>query len=160
MKTSLVVLASLALATALPAQSAAVAPAPANPPSLHSNVRLPSGLLWAALDVNRDGELSPSEIENATVSLAGLDVNEDGWLSLDEFRRAAGANGRSRHLGQATDFNLLFALDANHDECLQGIEMSNAVASLRRLDLDGDGHITRSELRTPLGASTRLAARL
>ena len=46
-------------------------------------MRLP---VIAALDANRDGEISASEIENATAALKKLDHNKDGKLDLAEMR--------------------------------------------------------------------------
>jgi hypothetical protein len=43
------------------------------------------------------------------------------------------------------------ALDANHDGVIDAQEISNASASLRTLDKNGDGKLTRDELR-PAGA--------
>ena len=39
-----------------------------------------------ALDANKDGALSASEIANATASLKALDANKDGQLTRDELR--------------------------------------------------------------------------
>jgi formylglycine-generating enzyme required for sulfatase activity len=46
-----------------------------------------------ALDTNRDGELSASEITNAAASLKSLDKNGDGNLSRDEMRPADSSGG-------------------------------------------------------------------
>jgi hypothetical protein len=42
---------------------------------------------------------------------------------------------------------LISALDANHDGVLDEQEISNAPAALRKLDKNGDGKVTRQELR-------------
>jgi EF hand len=44
----------------------------------------PGPLIMAALDTNRDGELSPEEIRNAAAALKTLDHNHDGVLDLSE----------------------------------------------------------------------------
>lgn len=48
-----------------------------------------------ALDTNRDGELSASEIANAAASLKTLDKNGDGNLSRDEMRPENGGQGQA-----------------------------------------------------------------
>ncbi|MEO7270860.1 MAG: hypothetical protein ABIX28_05365 [Vicinamibacterales bacterium] len=52
--------------------------------------------LLRALDADRDGALSQSEIAGAAAALTTLDVNHDGQLSSEEFRPAApgGPGGR------------------------------------------------------------------
>ena len=46
--------------------------------------------------------------------------------------------------------NLLFeALDTNHDGVIDANEIANAPAALKTLDKNGDGKITRDELRPP-----------
>lgn len=46
----------------------------------------PPGPLFAALDTNRDGELSAPEIRNAARALRTLDTNRDGKLDRHELR--------------------------------------------------------------------------
>jgi hypothetical protein len=41
------------------------------------------------------------------------------------------------------------ALDTNHDGTLDATEIANASASLKTLDKNGDGQLTRDELRPP-----------
>lgn len=49
--------------------------------------------LMAALDANKDGEISAEEIANAATALKALDKNGDGKLSRDEIRPARGPRG-------------------------------------------------------------------
>src|SRR6185503_8337494 len=105
------------------------------------------GSLLAALDSDRNGSLSASEVAAAPVVLTALDLNEDGMISPDE-QQANQVGGRlARNRRGATSFNLVFTLDANHDGDIQLLEIANAVSSLKRLDRNGDGELTPDELR-------------
>ena len=54
----------------------------------------PANPIMAALDTDRDGELSQSEIENAVIALKKLDRNNDGKLAGDEIRPRGPRGGR------------------------------------------------------------------
>jgi hypothetical protein len=108
-----------------------------------------------ALDTDKNGEISGAEIDGGPASLATLDKNADGNVSVDELHppRPAGAptppadaakvrSDRLRHLDP-----LMLALDADHDGALSVTEIKNAVASLKVLDANSDGKLTRDELR-------------
>lgn len=103
--------------------------------------------ILAILDTNRDGRLSAREIAAAPLTLAALDLDEDGIISPEELR-ARNAEGQIVRVWHgATATNIVFTLDANNDGDLQSLEIANAVSSLRRLDRNGDGELTPSELR-------------
>jgi EF hand len=55
----------------------------------------PPNLLFNAIDVDGDGELSPKEIAKASQSIAKLDTNKDGIITEDEVRppRPGGRRG-------------------------------------------------------------------
>lgn len=53
-------------------------------------MRLP---VIAALDANKDGVISKSEIENAAVALRKLDQNKDGKIDAEEMRPSFGGRG-------------------------------------------------------------------
>jgi Ca2+-binding EF-hand superfamily protein len=50
----------------------------------------------AALDANKDGVISKSEINNAAAALRKLDKNGDGELDAEEMRPTRPEGGRSR----------------------------------------------------------------
>lgn len=50
--------------------------------------------IFITLDVNKDGELSKEEIDNATVALQKLDKDKNGKLTEDELRPDFGGFGR------------------------------------------------------------------
>lgn len=52
-------------------------------------------LILSALDANRDGELSQTELRNAPVTLHKLDKNGDGQLSREETRGQGGGRNQS-----------------------------------------------------------------
>lgn len=114
-------------------------------------------LIFAAIDLNRDGVLSAAEMTNAPTALRALDLNEDGMLSVDELRRfelsqpaetTAMAAPRAPRTGRVSPgFILAFTLDANHDGLIQTMEMANAATSLKALDVNGDGQLSLRELR-------------
>ena len=82
---------------------------------------------------------------------AALDANGDGMLSPEEF---AGRHDAMRTVAQRRAFE---RLDADGDGVLSAAEMSGgALDRLRRLDSDGDGTVTRREMRA--GARARLDA--
>lgn len=149
----------LAVACGLSAFTA-LAQQPAGPPGEHHGPppghRPPPSPLMMVLDTNRDGELDAAEIANASAALLTLDKNGDGKLTAEELRPPpppGGTNhlnfgpppGRLPHPGP-----LLAALDTNKDGVLDADEIANASTSLLRLDVNGDGKLSREELRPKL----------
>jgi len=64
-------------------------------------------------------------------------------LSLNAQDKPA-ENGKGQRRGGNP---VIAALDANHDGEIDANEISNAPAALRKLDKNGDGKLTRDELR-------------
>lgn len=104
--------------------------------------RPPPNPLIEAIDADADGVLSPEEIENAAAALRKLDKNNDGRLTEDEMRPQFGRGpggpegpggpggpegpGEGRRRGPAAP--------------------EQFVAQMLKLDSDGDGKISESEL--------------
>jgi len=121
----------------------------------------PGHPLVRVLDTDHDGEISSAELANASASLRTLDANSDGSLTLDELRparperpadaatppadrpaRGGGRGGQPRPVAP-----MMLALDADQNETLSPAEIANASASLKALDLNGDGKLTPDEFR-------------
>ncbi len=123
---------------------------------LHASASRRVSAVVAALDVNRDGALSDTELAHAPMLLRALDLNDDGIHTVAELRGEApqhrsdrlGSGARTSRTGRpGPGFTLAFALDANHDGDIQTMEIANAASSLRTLDLNRDGQLTADELR-------------
>lgn len=129
-------------------------------------------IIVRTLDADRNGELSASEIANASAAILTLDANKDGIISPDELRpvrpanaptppadapgRPEGAPGRppggpgrpEAAPGHPRPVDpVMLALDANGDRALSAVEIANAPASLAALDANKDGKLTFDELR-------------
>lgn len=131
----------------------------------------PPNPLVAALDADKDKEISADEIANASEALKTLDKNADGKLTREELRP-----GRPKKDGDAdaeadadTDAGeekkdkekqrprggeghrppppLIKALDADGDHEISADEIAGAPAALKALDKDNDGRLTHDELR-------------
>jgi len=110
--------------------------------------------LMMALDADKDGILSASEIENASKALAKLDKNGDGVLSPEELRpdfammsrdgQPPAGDGRPSREMIARMFE---QRDANKDGKLSGDEIPERMReNLSRMDENGDGAIDKSEI--------------
>lgn len=113
-----------------------------------------------ALDTDEDGQLSASEIENASKSLLKLDKNGDGAISPEEMRPepgqmpmfagpggpgGPGAGGPPG--GAAGMMRMLEARDKDKDGKLTGDEIpEQMLPRLNMIDANGDGSIDKSEL--------------
>ena len=100
------------------------------------------------LDADSDGELSATEIANASAALLTLDKNGDGKLSAAELMppRPGGTNQfgfRPPPDGKHPVPPIIAALDTNGDGELDATEIANVSASLLQLDVNGDGKLSR-----------------
>jgi Ca2+-binding EF-hand superfamily protein len=121
--------------------------------------------LFAALDADKDGEVSASEMANATKALLSLDADGDGALSMEEMRprmpegRGFG-EGRERGPGPGGPSGpdmvaALMEFDANKDGKLSKDELPERMQGiLARGDSDKDGMLSKEEL-TKLSAEQR-----
>ena len=117
---------------------------------------MPGGMMMnpfmAALDADKDGTLSVSEIANASKSLMTLDKNGDGVLSGDEMRPPQMAGGqRPGEGGGAPNGEQMAKMfetqDKNGDGKLSGDEIPERMRErVAQIDEDGDGAVNRAEM--------------
>jgi hypothetical protein len=72
------------------------------------------------------------------IAVAAMAISTVGLQAQDK-----PADGQQRRPGNP----IIAALDANGDGTIDATEISNAPAALRKLDKNGDGKLTREELR-------------
>ena len=110
--------------------------------------RRPPPPLLAALDANRDGELSPDEVANSPSALAELDRNGDGMLTRKELlpRPPKDKTKQPPPPAPKGPSPLMRALDLDKDGILSADEIVDAPLSLASLDKNDDGTISRREL--------------
>ncbi|RYD49174.1 MAG: hypothetical protein EOP85_02150 [Verrucomicrobiaceae bacterium] len=137
---------------------AATLTAMAKEPKPHGERRPPPPQpLLATLDKDRNGKLSPGEIDSSPESLTSLDKNGDGALSRKEIgaKPSNPSKDRSDNGGKEkappTDRKdpppILATLDRDDDANLSADEIELAPDSLALLDTDGDGTLSREELK-------------
>jgi len=119
--------------------------------------------VFRTLDADEDGQLSASEIENASKSLLKLDKNGDGVLSAEELRpdpaqmpMFAGPNGPGRPgapgapgagPGPEMMLRMFENRDLDKDGKLSGDEIPPQMKErLSNMDTNGDGAIDKSEI--------------
>jgi hypothetical protein len=118
--------------------------------------------VFRTLDVDEDGQLSASEIENASKSLLKLDKNGDGILSAEELRpdpaqmpMFAGPNGPGSPgpagpgpgPGPEMMMRMFENRDQDKDGKLSGDEIPPPMKErLSNMDTNGDGSIDKSEI--------------
>lgn len=126
---------------ALLATAGAVSAKPGKPP------RPAPPLLLPVLDTDRDGELNADEIANASAALLELDKNGDGQLTPREILPKPPKKAKKpKRPGPPI---LVRTIDLDGDKTLSADEIEDAAISLLGLDTDGDGALSRKEMRPP-----------
>jgi hypothetical protein len=114
----------------------------------------PPNLLFLALDLDKDGEISSKELAKAATSLAKLDKNKDGVITEEEVRPPRPPGGRRGPGGPPGG-----GPDGEFDGppgggppgggrpgAAQGANAKALVDSVMKFDKDGDGKISSKEL--------------
>jgi len=104
----------------------------------------------STLDKDHNKEISAEELAQAPTVLLELDKDKDGKLSEDEVSPQRGdgqANRRRSRRGPGIMrmMKALSALDADENGVIDEAEIKNAVAALRKLDINHDGKLTEEE---------------
>lgn len=109
--------------------------------------KLPPPLLLPVLDTDKDGELSAEEISGASVSLLKLDKNNDGTLSKKEIAPPPKGGKTGGPPPPKPPAFLVKLLDLDDDKTLSADEIESAPDTLAQLDVNGDGAISKKELK-------------
>jgi len=107
-----------------------------------------------ALDVDGNEKISAEEINGAAAAIATLDKDADGKLSEEEVTAAstgAERGGRRSRRFSATNMPVNKALDADENKEIDGSELKNAVAVLKKLDKNSDNELTDDEVSPQFG---------
>ena len=120
----------------------------------------PPNPFMIALDTDKDGELSASEIKNAAVALKKLDKNNDGKLTREELRPqfsrrgegerrpgGGGFGGRRRGTGGGDFAERLLGFDKNKDGKVSKDELPERYQRIiQRADTNKDGALDKKEI--------------
>lgn len=114
-----------------------------------------------ALDANRDGVISSSEIRNAPAALASLDKDHDGKITREEVRPNFGPDGGpgGRPPGQGGNgspemVKTLLGFDKNGDGKLSKDELPERMQGMfARGDVNKDGFLSKEEIEKLAGSS-------
>ncbi len=143
--------ASLLLTASAVAQPPEGGPRPGQPGFGGGPFRTPNPLL-EALDKDRNGELSPEEIENAVAAIKTLDKNNDGKLEASELRpnfqgMGPGGFGPTGGGNPQPMVDRMMLMDVNKDGKLTGDEIPPFMRNqLDQLDTNKDGSLDKAEL--------------
>jgi len=106
---------------------------------------------FAALDVNKDGKIGPTEFRGPKKAFAWVDTDHDGYITRPEATRAYLTNvGRMAIAQRVKAFK---TMDENKDGKLSLSEYRGPARAFARIDVNHDGVITSEEARNAFQAS-------
>lgn len=143
MKTTTRLIAFVVCACAAWAQSPEPKDKPEGPPP-----KPPVHPLWAALDTDKDGEISAEEIEKAAESIAKVDANNDGKITHDEVKPPRPPEEQLAPKIKRPP-PVIAVLDEDQDGKLSAKEIRNADKALLTLDHNEDKELTQEEMFGP-----------
>jgi len=107
--------------------------------------------LFAALDLNKDGKIGPTEFKGPKKAFAWVDTDHDGSISRPEATRAyLTIVGR---MAIAERVNAFKSMDVNKDGKVTLSEYTGPARVFARVDVNHDGVITQEEARNAFRAS-------
>ena len=109
--------------------------------------------LFAKLDRDHDGFVSPRELGNMSALVELCDANGDGMLSREELPRVRQVGGPYPMILAADAKTALELLDQNHDGKLSQKELEHFPGTLRRFDQNKDNELDLKELETAVTAA-------
>jgi hypothetical protein len=104
----------------------------------------PPNLIFLALDLDKNGEISSKELAKAATSLAKLDKNKDGIITEEEVRPPRPPGGRRGPGGPPEGFD--GPPGGGPPGAARGADPKALVESVMKMDKDGDGKISAQEL--------------
>lgn len=104
--------------------------------------------IWAALDTDKDGELSAEEIDAAKEALTKLDKNEDGKITREEVKPPAPPEEQLAPKIKRPP-PIVAVLDKDEDGKLSAKEIRDADKALLTLDHNQDEELTGDEMFGP-----------
>ena len=117
--------------------------------------RPPKPAIDTILDANSNGIIDAEEINTSYSTIVELDKNDDGQLSFQECMGLPSESGQQRPPEENREGSgrqhpappIFTALDTNGDKILDDSEINDAPSALLKLDINGDGSLSRDECR-------------
>jgi Ca2+-binding EF-hand superfamily protein len=113
------------------------------------------------MDQDKDGRLTRAEFSGPPALFDRADADSDGAITKAEAARFAGSQGETKPAlakqasGLRKPGRAILDMDTDDDGKISREEFQGRPAQFRRIDGDGDGFLTRDELRTRFQAAAK-----